>query len=263
MIRELIGYLIIAATLALWWQITRSPWRSNGRDAIGQGWRSKAFRAWLAMEVATSAGLFFTVGAATRTYFFNPLPRDEELIAHFKAHRAEFEFLVRTYYSAPEPRPGQHRVLWDETAKVQNVKKALSVDWIGPHGAFWPRDPYAPDAVERIRAIDVATPEGRFARRQQESLKVVFFVDRTEALALRFPGDAMIWKALFHTPVPVRVTDGYLEYPPEPGKRTPNFSAIPEQVLDSLNGYPSGWKKGECLYRQIDPQWFLMMCRAS
>lgn len=263
MIRDAIGYLIIAATLALWWQITRSLWRSNGRNAVDQGWRSKAFRGWLVMEVVASVVLLFVVGSLTHTYFINPLPRDEELIAHFKAHRNQFEFLVRTYYTAPEPRAGQHRVLWDESPAIQKVKKELSVDWIGPHGGYWPKDPYAADAYARIIGVDQTTPEGRFATRQQESLKVIVFVDRSEALSLRFPGDAMIWKALFHTPVPIRVTNGFLEYPSEPGRTAPNLSAIPDRVLDSLNGYPSGWEKGRCLYRYIEPQWFLMMCRAS
>lgn len=263
MIRDAIGCLIVAATLALWWLITRSLWRSNGRNAIDQGWRTKAFRVWLVMEVAASAGLFVAVWAATHTYFFNPLPRDEELIAHFKAHRNQFEFLVRTYYTAPEPRAGQDRVLWDEPPAIQQVKNELSVDWIGPHGGYWPKDPYTADAHERIIGVDQTKSEGRFATRQQESLKVIVFVDRAEALSLRFPGDAMIWKAFFHVPVQVRVSTGMIERPWEPREPRPNYGVWPMRVLDSLNGYPSGWEKGRCLYRQIEPQWFLMMCRAS
>ncbi|WP_172196982.1 hypothetical protein [Niveibacterium sp. COAC-50] len=263
MIRDAIGYLIIAATLGVWWQITRSIWRSNGRSAVGQGWRSQAFRAWLVMEVVSSAALFLAVGSVTRTYFFNPLPRDEELIAHFKAHREQFEFLVRAYYSAPEPQPGQHRVLWDKTEEIQQMKAAVGWDWVTNHRGFWPRDPYSPDAYARIMGIDQTTAEGKFASRQQEGLEIVIFKDRTESLALRFPGDAMISKALFHVPVPVRVSNGMIELPWEPGEPKPNYGVWPMRVLDSLNGYPSGWEKGRCLYRQIDPQWLLMMCRAS
>jgi hypothetical protein len=263
MIRDVIGYLIIAATLAVWWQITRSLWRSNGRSALGVGWRSQAFRVLLVMEVVSSAALFLAVGSVTRTYFFNPLPRDEELITHFKAHREQFEFLVRTYYAEPEPRAGQRRILWDEPVAIQRAKDALGVDRIGTHEGYWPPNPYTADAHARIVGIDQTTPEGRFATHQQESVQVVVFKDRSQALSLRFPGDAMIWKALFHVPVPVRVSNGMIERPWKPGLGTPNYGYSPMRVLDSLNGYPSGWEKGQCLYRQIDPKWFLMMCRAS
>src|SRR3990167_493281 len=58
-----------------------------------------------------------------RLLLVNPLPSDEEIIGNFQLHRADLETLIKAYYSAPEPLPGQSRVQWDDSLEVQAIKQ--------------------------------------------------------------------------------------------------------------------------------------------
>ena len=72
---------------------------------------------------------------------------------------------------------------------------------------------------------------------------------------------ALVWKDYFYVPVVPRVEQSRLWWPRSPYSGRLNRSA---RVFDSLDEYPADWVQGrpvaECVYRQIEPQWFLTLC---
>ena len=69
---------------------------------------------------------------------------------------------------------------------------------------------------------------------------------------------AVVWKDLFHFPQAPRIKDGRVWWPADSAGMNLNY-----RVLERLDSFPSGWRKGECVFRMIEPQWFIPMCWAA
>ena len=81
----------------------------------------------------------------------------------------------------------------------------------------------------------------------------------------------VIWKDYYFFPEVPRVENGVLLGPLSivgKGLRGSRFhekegvatTQDRDRVLPSLNSFPPDWKDFECVYRQIEPQWFIRMC---
>jgi hypothetical protein len=83
---------------------------------------------------------------------------------------------------------------------------------------------------------------------------------------------SMVWKEFVHMPEAPRVENGWLLNPP--GVVSPKIFSDAQyyekenvyirqtrrRVLPTLNKRPENWEVYECVYRQLEPQWFLRMC---
>jgi uncharacterized protein Usg len=67
---------------------------------------------------------------------------------------------------------------------------------------------------------------------------------------------ATIWKDYFFFPEVPKVDQQRLWYPADIDGQLKSS----DRVFASLNWYPSGWRKGECVFRVIEAQWFIRMC---
>jgi hypothetical protein len=72
---------------------------------------------------------------------------------------------------------------------------------------------------------------------------------------------AIVWKDYFYVPVVPKVEQGRLWWPRSRYTGELDRSA---RLFASLDDYPSDWLQNraaaECVYRQIEPQWFLRLC---
>ncbi|MDZ4262556.1 MAG: hypothetical protein U1B30_09530 [Pseudomonadota bacterium] len=200
-----------------------------------------------------------------RLLLVNPLPSDEELIGNFQRHRADLETLIKAYYSAPEPLPGQSRVQWDDSLEVQAIKQRAGVERVHQTMGYWPPEPYSVEwAKKKMQLIKANTRETDTAIRTMEALQVDMLDSRYSQRPLRYPADYHIWKSLLYIPALAQTHDSKLWPPVSARPRTfGRYEDDAARMLPNLTNYPQNWKKGECVYRQLDTHWFIRMCRAA
>lgn len=189
-------------------------------------------------------------------WHYNPLPNDEEMIAHFHNHRAEIEELVKRYRACVttvgtscEGLPGNQALM--EKARVKRVTHS---------GPAWFPNPYSKEAAKQFDDLLMA---GKIPSLNPYSNITVELLDENDpkrhfARVLTFSGKRWIFKDLVFIPAIVRIEDGQLWLPAHPFFGV-NFK---DRIFPSLNSYPPNWRKGECVHRQFETHWFIQMCAA-
>jgi hypothetical protein len=183
------------------------------------------------------------------------LPSDDDLIAHFRTHRAEFEELVRLYQT-------DKRRVWRfekgnlqpfETDAYKALLKRVGIRHLSNDGALWLPDPYSVETAEKARAMDVFHAYAYHG--------ITLYVEN-----MKFSPSVrrLVWKDYFYVPVVPKVENGQLWWPRSRHGGDLNRSA---PVFASLDDYPPDWLLDPpggrgCVYRQIEPQWFLSLCRS-
>lgn len=253
---SLLGLLLssFVGTLTMWWWMPLLAQACGIRKGVSR----------VPLYVLPAALLAFSIWFL---FFVNPLPSDEELIAHFQEHRQDLETLIQAYYSAPEPLPGQPRVQWDASPEIQAIKQRAGVARVNNTMGWWTPDPYSFEWAEKLLQIDAGTAEGRYALRQFEALQVDILDSRYSQRPLRYPADYHIWKSLLYIPAVARTHESKLWPGVSWNKLAPQtqeeYEKSADRLLPDLTNYPRNWKKGECVYRQLDIHWFIRMCRAA
>jgi hypothetical protein len=203
------------------------------------------------------AALILLLAAGYYTYFVNPLASDEEMIAHFRAHRADLETLVQSYREW-EPTPGEN-VLWNHKPEIMRLMERSGVWAVGDIGPLWFDDPYSIDAAKRFRAHQQANREPAKTMRKMGTIDVRLLGKQyARGSFFRYRKGAGLFKRFVYYPVVPRVENSLLLHPFYFGKEVET-----DRVFDSLNSFPPDWKVGECVLRQLEPQWFIQMCRAT
>jgi len=195
-------------------------------------------------------------GAPTTASASRELPSDAEMIAHFQAHRAEFEELVRLYQT-------DKRRVWRyekgnlqpfETDEYKALLKRAGIRHLSDDGALWLPDPYSSQTAQKARAMDVFHAYAYHG--------IGFYVENMTT-SLRVGGS--VWKEYFYVPVVPMVEKGRLWWPRSRHSGNLNRSA---RVFDSLDDYPADWladpplRRRECVDRRIELQWFLSLCHS-
>ena len=205
----------------------------------------------------TKAIWLWIFGLLALAYFLvqlNPLPSDEELIAHFQTHRADIEALVKSYRDYE----GVGGSLWERSPDTLALKRKAGVERVVQVGALWLPNPYLPETAEQIERT-IRSGSGCCFFRRHGTLEIETDVNRYFRKALRYPGDYFIWKTLFFYPEAPRIENGWLIGPThKDGENERHY-----RVVASLNSYPPDWKRGECVLRKLEAQWFVRMCRAA
>jgi len=202
------------------------------------------------------------------------LPSDEEMIANFQAHRADFEELVRQYRTFTSATLFAN---WDGRADIKEKMRRVGIGRISETTYRWYPDPYsiktAQEDDKRIHNKDftmyvsakyweiVVKPE------PENKYRSARLIHANKDVRL-----SAVWKDFVHIPEVPRIENGSLVGRPYvvPSKNFPDTKYYEKEnvyiqqkhrrVLPSLNTIPENWKVYECVYRQLEPQWFLEMC---
>lgn len=212
---------------------------------------------------------------------WNPLPSDEEMIENFKANRAEFLEVVHRYRTYPRA-PGKSSAFWERDGDTLELFRRAGIDALDAQECWLP-NPYSVDTAIRIH--------GAFTSGSSEQPEMKYKCGALRIRPATTPridhpdyGDTtrhyrqtilfgVIWKDYYFIPEIPRIEDGKLLDPLRVvGKRFPRAQFHEKErvathqtwskVLPSLNYLPRDWKDFECVYRQIEPQWFLRMCNS-
>lgn len=180
--------------------------------------------------------------------YTNPLPNDEELIAHFQAHRGEFEELVKRYRQYEPEQVGMHH-LWKDQGDTPQLLKRAGVRRFSGTGGLWIPDPYSADYKSRRQAL--------FDQHDMEWMSTKYGHIRVYLENSHYDTTSLS-KTLLNFPEAPRVTQGVLIIPGGDEKKQIANQFTDERVLSSLDDNIP--KKGYCALRQIDAQWFISVC---
>ncbi|KJS01861.1 MAG: hypothetical protein VR65_07515 [Desulfobulbaceae bacterium BRH_c16a] len=218
--------------------------------------RFRRFRCWL-----SASGIFigFWLLVYYFTWIYNPLPSDESMIKNFKEHRADFVEAVRRYREYPRPND-KDTSLWFEEGDTLEVYRRAGISRITNNAGVWLHDPYSQETDKKIN-YEITVKHNHALLHQFGTLKIVPSTPQTKQGARWDWTDnrafrkgkiiyGVIWKDYNFFPEPPRIEDGMLLWP----------SKKKSWVLASLNQIPKDWKDFECVYRQIEPQWYLRLC---
>lgn len=187
----------------------------------------------------------------------SPLPSDETMIEHFYTHRADFEEVVKRFHGYERIR-GKSSSFWYKEGDTPALYERAEIHRIWATAPVWLPDPYSVETaneVERMRKTEALRPAPRQFLGHQYGALVIKPAPKEgyRALNLRY---LFIWKDYQFFPEAPRIENGELLLP----LNTRGEYSARMRVLPSLNHFPEHWQPFECVYRRIEPRWFLRMC---
>lgn len=182
-----------------------------------------------------------------------PLPSDDEMIKDFYEHKEEFEELVRRYR---EFDADAHHGKWVEQGNTRSILERAGIDRI-QYGSYepWLPDPYS---IETAKSIDQQLEiQPRVFHSQKYKYRGLIIKkiprQRYSARSLYY---VSVWKDFYHIPKVPRIENGELLWPV---RATGEYSAR-RRIFLTLDQYPESWKRFECVFKQVEPNWYLRMC---
>lgn len=209
-------------------------------------------RKWLDLRLLSIAFLAILLGC----FQISPIASDEEMIAYFHAHRGELEELLKRHHEYTAP-PGKHWT-WAEVPETKSLMQKIGVkEFSDITGGLWFPDPYSKPTSQRAK----------FSKGNLFDEKAKY-----SAIKIRLKGDShydywsgygIAMKHLAYYPEAPKIENGWLMLPPHTvydfqRKRKRKYV----RVMDSLDapGSPREWGPMDCLYRQLEQQWFITLC---
>jgi len=204
-----------------------------------------------------------------------PLPTDEEMIAHFQEHRAEFEELVRRNRTFAQ-REHWPELKWpDQEEGTLQLRQQVGVATVNYLSLLdWLPAPYSLATAQRVKSMKDECAQDVKQWRELDGEKKNLPPPKCRLLGYQYgvlvftpklPNNAYyagswryvaVKKEYVHFPEPPRIEQGYLRGPiQEDGQY-----GYKKRAASSLNYYPFGWKEYECVYRPIDAHWFITLC---
>ncbi|MDY1584109.1 hypothetical protein [Pseudomonas aeruginosa] len=174
---------------------------------------------------------------------FNPTPSDEELIDFFYENRPAIEALVDFYRKGGEIPSKEWNVL----------RRKSGVGHVGTTGLWIGDDPYVDGKPAFDKYLKLPASERIKKSRALSGLSVIPADKRYMNILFS------VSKELFHIPKPVKIEGGRLVFPEHTGRGGEDTY----RLLPSLNKFPDPWKDGDCVFRQIESEWFISMCHLS
>lgn len=174
-----------------------------------------------------------------------PLPSDEQMIANFHQHRADFERLVQIYredLSIPTNVIGH----LEPTPQIKGLMSRINVDAVEGDGMVWMLpDPYSNDPSFVKQRTGIRWPE----KRKFSGIKLGYACGTI--ITYHF---GLISKNYYYVPLTPRVSNGRLLLILSPPGGDP-------WITETLNSYPLEFRQYDCFCKQIEPHWFIEMCR--
>lgn len=207
---------------------------------------------WLSKKFGNICGALITLAMLTGMFSYSPLPSDEKMIAHFQAHKEEFDTLAQDFRAyIPQNHPQQP---FDTVPEHKMLMNKAAIRRVFGYGVDWFPDPYSAVAAKRFEVLK------KLARSNRVDLTHPFrsirFTLQNQALGHPSIG---LWdwltKDYVYFPEIPKIEDGRLWYP----VNAIGHMKSSERAASSLNYVPLGWIPA-CVYRQIEPHWFLVMC---
>ncbi len=182
----------------------------------------------------------------------NPLPDDEDMIAHFQKHRSDFEEVVKRYREHKRP-VNNDSSLWYKEGDTLDLYQRAGISSID-YSAYSPWFPN-PYSLNNAKVIHERVFNGDYAIFHKYGALKIKLSPKQNYYSIRFPF-SRVWKDLYFIPEIPLIENGYMLWP---FNLKGEYSAR-GRVFSSLNYFPIKWKYVECIYRPIEPKWHIRMC---
>ena len=225
--------------------------------------------AWLAARLARRFGrrgrpyrraalLAGMIGQGYLLIFATGLPSDAEMIAHFRAHREEFEESVRRYRDYELPRDTSHGTGWLKQDGTQELLRKAGIERIGGGSMIWLPNPYSVETAKKQETMMRDPQRHPFAMLYKYGELVIKMVPRERYFVFNSLRIALVWKNYFHLPEAApRIEDGWILSRVD----TKGKSFRWRSVVSSTDRFPLVWKLHfGCVIRPIEPHWYLELC---
>jgi hypothetical protein len=181
--------------------------------------------------------------------YLRSLPSDEEMINNFHYYRQDFERLAKIYredLSVPINRTGG----LEPTKDVRSIMDRIGVSaicgdqviWIGP-------DPY----LNWSRSKEMESYVPLYGQERRQFSGVIMYFAHGEVTNIQY--GVNVCKRYYYIPVVPRIIEGKLFVPAD-------LLAGISFVAPTLNTCPSIFEGNfDCAVRQIEPRWFIQVCR--
>ncbi|BBT16553.1 hypothetical protein WP8S17C03_26020 [Metapseudomonas otitidis] len=189
----------------------------------------------------------------------NPLPNDEFYIRRFELNRTEIEALVYEYRHRAE----RGRVPWVQQAENRKRLVAAGLRQISETSPMWSSRPYSRLFYRRLIQDD-AFRDAECGQLLQRCNSIVVDIDaeggeeENFAVILLGSGFSLVRKMLVYFPVVPKVEERRFQLPVH---TYPVDSYA--RLFESLDDTPPDWARGECVYRRIEQNWFIELCRVE
>jgi hypothetical protein len=223
--------------------------RLAARLARRYGRRSRPYRRTVFCALLLGSIVFY--------WFPMGLPSDGEMIAHFRAHRDEFEEVVRRYRNYPTVRNSSHSK-WMEEGDTKALMDKAGIKYVDGGGHHvWLPNPYTLETAKKVDAI-VRDPENKtFAIFDKYGALRIKLSPEERYFARNPPRMVVVRKDYYHIPELPRIEDGWLLGPVN--REGKHFFRT--RVVASTNWFPLTWEwPSDCVLRPIEPHWFLRLC---
>lgn len=188
-------------------------------------------------------------------YFFvirNPLPSDEEMIAHFQKNRSDFDELINRYRNF-DSSPSWDHTLWNKERGTSEMMASAGVSRVYKSAAVWLENPYSIETAKFIHQ-EVVSGKNRDFIHKHSTLTVKPYPRKYfRSFNIRY---GYIWKDYSFFPEIPRIDNGELLYP----VNAKGIHLGKYRALNSLNNFPGQWESYECVFRKVEGNWFLRMC---
>ena len=231
-----------------------SNYLSKSREGADLAMRSKLKKfLWIGIPIVLLGAAFYALAGR------NPLPKDEELIAHFYAHRADIEELVRRYREYEPLKEGQHH-LWKDQGDTPVLLEKVKIRYLDYEGVIWLPDPYSVTTGEKIK--NLSPGERIHSKYRYAAIRIRLGDDRyfRGAIVYTIAGlrVSTVFKHLVFFPEVPRIENGWIMGP----VILDSESKPLYRMFESLDDFPPDWGRGQCAFRKIEPKWFIKLCNA-
>ncbi len=203
-------------------------------------------------------GFLLLIGSLLYWLHYNPLQSDDEMIAHFHEHRAEIEELVKRYR---DWKPSKETLIWEKIPGNKPLMEKAKVKRVDGEAPTWPLNPYSQKAMKEFSDAQLA---GKIPTLNPYNSIKVELVDEDDpqrrfGIVVTSSGVHLIFKDLVFMPEIARIEGENLWLHVHP--LTGDSGKL--RIFPSLDSYPSSWIRGECVYRQFEPHWFIRLCSGA
>jgi hypothetical protein len=176
--------------------------------------------------------------------YFRSLPSDEEMIANFRKHRADFERLAQIYREDPSGPICQDYL--EPTPELKAIMARINVAAIRGDDQLWiPPNPYSREAFDSMRALEQLP---NCAERRRFS-GVIFRYSHGNVTHRGI----FVSKQYYYFPLAPRIGTNSLILP------VGRTSGSPIIIAQTLNTFPPDLEPYESACRQIDSHWYIQL----
>lgn len=211
---------------------------ARGRSARRWGW---------------GAAVLLTAFDVWWLWFDCGLQSDAKMIRHFQAHRSDFEAIIEHYRDPNNPEKGS--VKWDNP-DIKALLERAGVKRVIGSPLSWLPNPYD---IETGKKEYELIRSGKIPRQYNGVLVEMrdegWLFGRYAKYTLRY---TFVGKSYFYIPQVPKLEGNVLWSPVDERGKSSSLG----RVLTTLDYYPPNWSQTDpCVYRQLEPQWFIKMCR--